>query len=370
MVGPETLVTQIMMILSMIGGLVFLIIGAEFLVRGASQLAAALGVPSLIIGLTVVAFGTSAPELAVSVESALSGEAEIALGNVVGSNICNVLLILGLSALVTPLIVSKQLIRIDVPFMIGVSCLLLLLMWDGNLSRFDGLVLMIGFVAYTGLQVVLGRKGDGELEGVLEEEPTAAGRGLLLLKRIVFLVGGLGMLILGARWLVEGAVELALYLEFSEAVVGLTIVAAGTSMPEAVTSVVASLRGERDIAVGNVVGSNLFNILAVLGIASLVSPGPIAVPASMLSFDMPVMLAVAFVCMPIFFIGGVITRWEGGILFVYYLAYTLYLVLAAQQDERLATYEAAMMYFVIPISCLTLVVLFHRTLRKPPLIAE
>lgn len=359
-----------MMILLMIGGLVFLVVGAEFLVRGASQLAAALGVPSLIIGLTVVAFGTSAPELAVSIESALSGEADIALGNVVGSNICNILFILGLSALVTPLVVSKQLIRVDVPFMIGVSCLLYFLQWDGHLTRLDGVVLTTGLFIYTGLQVVLGRKGDGELEDILGDEVAGTGRGWLVLKRIVYLVGGFGMLVVGARWLVEGAVEMARYLEFSEAVIGLTIVAAGTSMPEAVTSVVASIRGERDIAVGNIVGSNLFNILSVLGIASLVAPAPIAIPETMLSFDMPVMLAVAFVCMPIFFTGGVITRWEGGILFAYYFAYTIYLILAAQEHERLATYGAAMTYFVIPITCLTLLVLFLRAMRMSPEVVE
>ncbi len=355
-----------MMFLMMLGGLAFLVVGAEFLVRGASQLAAALGVPSLIIGLTVVAFGTSAPELAVSIQSALAGEADIALGNVVGSNICNVLFILGLSALVTPLIVSKQLIRIDVPFMIGVSCLLYLLMWDGELSRLDGVVLTIGLILYTGLQVVLGRQGDGELEGILDDEPEKGGQAALFFRRIVYLVGGFAMLVFGARWLVDGAVSLARYLEFSEAVIGLTIVAAGTSMPEAVTSVVASLRGERDIAVGNIVGSNLFNILSVLGIASLVSPASIAIPPAMLSFDMPVMLAVAFVCMPIFFTGGVITRWEGGILFAYYFAYTIYLVLDAQEHEQLSTYGTAMLYFVIPITCLTLVVLFLRAHRQGP----
>lgn len=354
-----------MMILLMIGGLVLLVVGAELLVRGASQLAAALGVPPLIIGLTVVAFGTSAPELAVSIESALSGQADIALGNVVGSNIFNILFILGLSALVTPLVVSQQLIRIDVPFMIAVSCLLFFFEWDGHLSRLDGVFLTLGLVGYTGLQVVLGRNSDNELSELLEDQAPGARPGWLLLKRIAFLVGGFGMLVLGARWLVEGAVETARYLEFSEAVIGLTIVAAGTSLPEVVTSVVASARGERDIAVGNIIGSNLFNILSVLGIASLVSPVPIAIPETMLSFDMPVMLAVAFVCLPIFFTGGVITRWEGGILFAYYFAYTGYLILAAQQHERLATYTAAMLYFVIPITCLTLVVLFLRANRMP-----
>lgn len=347
-----------MTLLLFAAGLLLMIFGAELLVRGASRLAAAVGLSPLVIGLTVVAFGTSAPELAVSLRSTLSGQDSVALGNVIGSNTFNVLFILGLSALITPLAVSSQLVRLDVPVMIAASLGVIGLALDGGIGRIDGLLLCAGFVAYTAA-LLLAPKGDkGE---AAESSETRR------LTPTLQVLGGLALLVLGSNWMVAAAVAMATTLGVSELVIGLTIVAAGTSMPEVVTSVVASLRGERDIAVGNIVGSNLFNLLAVLGVAAVAAPGGVAVEPSVLRFDLPVMAAVAVVCLPIFFTGMAIDRWEGAVLLGYYAAYTAYLVLAATGHAALPAFSSGMLWFVIPLTALTLVVLTaHALLRRGP----
>ncbi|TDR56513.1 cation:H+ antiporter [Halomonas ventosae] len=340
-----------MTIAAFIAGLILLIVGAEGLVRGASRLATRLGMSPLIIGLTVVAFGTSSPELAVSLKAALDDQAGIALGNVVGSNIFNVLFILGVSALIVPLVVAQQLIRADIPLMVGLSVAVLLLAMDGGIGRWDGILLVAGLVGYL---VFLFRQNtktpSPEHAADGGSAPVSLGINLL------YVTVGLGMLILGSRWLVEGAVSFAQSMGVSEQVIGLTIIAAGTSLPEVVTSIIAALRGERDIAVGNVVGSNVFNILGVLGLTGLLAPSGIAVSDAMMGFDMPVMIAVALACLPICFTGGVINRWEGAVLFTYYLAYTLYLILAATSHDALPAFSVTMLYFALPLTALTLVV--------------
>ena len=254
-----------MTILFFILGLALLSFGAELLVRGSSRLASALGISPLVIGLTVVAFGTSAPELAVSINSALSGTANIAVGNVVGSNILNVLLILGVSAAIIPLVVSRQLIRLDVPFMIAATLLVTALAWNGQLSRGEGFFLFALLLGYIFILIRLSRKekkrerdefGD---EYQLQTKPGVA----FWLLNTAFTLGGLGLLVLGSDWLVSSAVAIAQKLGISDLVIGLTVVAVGTSMPELVTSIVAARKGERDIAVGNIVGSNIFNILKI-----------------------------------------------------------------------------------------------------------
>jgi len=291
-------------------GLVGLIIGAELLVRGASRLAIGFGISPLVVGLTVVAFGTSSPELAVSTGSALSGQADIALGNVVGSNIFNVLFILGLSASIGTLVVAQQLIRLDVPLMIGVAILPLLLGLDGKIGRLDGLLLFAGIVAYIVFAIRQSRKETKEIEAEYDHE-FGQGGGMgprQAVIQIALVIAGLALLVVGARWLVNGAVALARSLGLSELIIGLTIIAAGTSLPEVATSVIASLRGERDIAVGNVVGSNIFNILAVLGLTAAVAPEGVTVPVAALRFDIPFMIAVSVACLPIFFTGYRIAR--------------------------------------------------------------
>lgn len=345
-------------------GFGLLVVGAKALVRGAAQLAAALGISPLVIGLTVVAYGTSSPELAVSVKAALSGQADIALGNVVGSNILNVLFILGVSALITPLSVSQQLVRLDVPLMIGVSFLLLILALDGQLSRLDGALLFAGIVIYTVWSIRQSRK---ENEQVREEYAKEFGakkefRGKWVFNVLLIIVG-LILLAQGSQWFVDGAVALARVLGLSQLIIGLTIVAVGTSLPEVATSVVASLRGERDIAVGNIVGSNIFNILSVLGLTSLTVSDGVNVSPAALRFDIPVMIAVAVACLPIFFTGHVIARWEGVLFLGYYAAYTLYLILDATEHDMLPGFSAVMMAFVVPLTVVTLLILVLRAVR-------
>ncbi len=341
----------------LIGGFIVLVLGAELLVRGASRLAAAAGMPSLIIGLTVVAFGTSAPEMAVSVGSALGGSPDIALGNVVGSNIFNVLFILGLSALVAPLVVSTQLVRFDVPVMIAASVLVWLMALDQSISRLEGLVLALMIAMYVDMQIRMGRQGDG---GDVPAVPAARGAGAIALNAAL-IVAGLVLLVAGSRWLLHGATGIARGFGVSELLIGLTIVAAGTSLPELATSVLAALRGERDIAVGNIVGSSIFNIFAVLGFSAALSPAGIDVAEAALVFDIPVMTAVALACLPVFFRRHLIARWEGGVFVLYYVAYTLYLVLAATAHERLDDYRDAMLGFVLPLTLLTFMIIVWRT---------
>lgn len=334
-------------------GLAVLITGAELLVRGASRLAAALGLSPLVIGLTVVSFGTSSPELAVSVQSSLSGQPDIALGNVVGSNICNVLFILGIAATIIPLKVAHQLIRIDVPLMIGISVLLLLLAWDGQISRIDGALLFSGIIAYIGFTIYQGHKDNAQDQAEVITN-TSARSPLQIVLQLGMIGAGLFLLVLGSDWMVNSAVAIAQALGISELVIGLTIIALGTSLPEVAASVVASLKGERDIAVGNVVGSNLFNILAILGLTSLIAP--ITVAPNILVFDLPIMIVVALACLPVFFTGMQIARWEGVLFLVYYVAYTVFLFLNATRHVLLPLFNAAMM-FALPLTLITLMIL-------------
>ncbi|MEA5512325.1 calcium/sodium antiporter [Crocosphaera sp. UHCC 0190] len=344
-------------------GLVLLVVGAEVLVRGASRLASSLGISPLVIGLTIVAYGTSSPEMAVAIQSSLAGQADLALGNVIGSNIFNVLVILGLSALAIPLMVAQQLIRLDVPIMIGVSFLTLLFGLDHRIHRSDGIILFIGGIVYTVFLIYQGSKeSDSDYDNEYgEKEPLS---GYQWFKNIALMLLGLGLLVLGSQWLIDSAVIIARRIGVSELIIGLTIVAAGTSMPELATSIVAAFRGERDIAVGNVVGSNIFNILAVLGISAIVSPNGVAVSDAVLHFDLPVMIAIAVACLPIFFTGNVIARWEGLLFLSYYAAYATYLILHSTNHDSLQIFSTVMLFFVIPITVLTLTILTLHSLRK------
>ncbi|AHY41771.1 sodium:calcium antiporter [Stutzerimonas decontaminans] len=348
----------------LIAGLVLLVAGAEVLVRGAAKLAAQFGISPLVIGLTVVAFGTSAPETAVSVQAAFNGSGDIAIGNVLGSNIANVLLILGMTALVAPLVVSRQLIRLDVPIMIGASLVTFGLAWDGELSRIDGALLFTAVVVYT-LFLVISSRRESKAAGADDEfakefgldEPAKPHAALI---NAGLVIAGLVLLVVGSNFLVEGAVALARALGLSELVIGLTVIAIGTSLPELATSIMAAFRGERDIAVGNIVGSNLFNLLCVLGLASLVSPQAISVSPNALAFDFPVMIAVAVACLPIFFAGYSINRWEGALFVAYYVAYTLYLVLTSTGRPFAETFGDAMLGYALPLTVITLLVIAAR----------
>jgi len=360
---PRGRVGDVVTILLLVGGLVALVIGAEALVRGASKLALSFGISPLVVGLTVVAFGTSSPEIAVALGAVIEGKVDLALGNVVGSNIFNVLFILGASALITPLLVAQQLIRQEVPIMIGTSLLLFVLALDRGIGRIDGVIFVLLLVAYTVFLIRQSRRANQGLRDEAASEVarmTAGGWDDKLPAQLVLVVGGLGLLVLGADWFVEGATRVARTLGISELVIGLTIVAAGTSMPEVATSILAAVRGERDIAVGNVVGSNIFNILACLGISAVVAPTSLAVAESMLAFDIPAMIAVAIACLPIFFSGNTISRWEGGVFLGYYAAYTAYLILSAQQHDAIDELGLVMRWVAIPLTVITLAVVLYR----------
>jgi cation:H+ antiporter len=350
-----------MNVLLFVGGLIALIVGASLLVRGASKLALSFGVSPLVVGLTIVAFGTSSPEIAVSVGAAMEGKTDIAIGNVVGSNIFNVLFILGISALIAPLVVHVQLIRQEVPIMIGASLLLLALGLDGALSFFDGALLFGLLVVYTVFLVVQSRRQSAADQAALSEElPPDSRWDRHWSMQLLLVAGGLVLLVFGSDWLVTAATAFARQLGVSDLVIGLTIVAAGTSMPEVATSIMAAIKGERDIAVGNVVGSNTFNILGCLGLTGLVAPDGVPVAQAVLSFDIWVMLAVAFACLPVFLSGREIARWEGGVFIGYYVAYTAYLILASQQHEALPAFSNVMLSFVIPLTIVTLIAMMLR----------
>lgn len=342
-------------------GLVLLIVGAEALVRGASRLAAGIGISPLIIGLTVVAFGTSSPELVVSVQASLAADPSLALGNVVGSNIFNVLLILGISAAITPLVVSQQLIRLDVPIMVGVSLLTWYFAQNGAIDRWEGAVLFALLIGYIIFSIYMSRRESKEVQEEYEEAFGVSGqkKGNWLID-VLLIVAGLAALVIGSDWLVNSATLFAEALGVSQLIIGLTIVAAGTSLPEVATSVMASIKGERDIAIGNVVGSNLFNLMAVLGLSSVISPVGITVPEVALRFDLIVMVGVAVACMPIFFTGNRLARWEGLLFLGYYIAYTLYLVLSATGSTWLGAFSNIMLYGAIPV---TVVLLLFTTVR-------
>ncbi|TVQ87053.1 MAG: sodium:calcium antiporter [Chromatiaceae bacterium] len=336
-------------------GFVGLLAGGELLVRGASNLAAAARISPLVIGLTVVAFGTSAPELAVTVQAAWLGSPSLAVGNVVGSNIANVLLILGLAALAAPLLVQSRIVRIDVPIVVAASLGLWLLAMDGGLTRLDGAVMFALLVVYIVWSIVEGRRESPAVQAEFALADLSRGRGSAeVWPQLGLVVLGLVVLVGAAHVLVLGAASIARHFGVSELVIGLTVLAVGTSLPELVASVVASLRGERDIAVGNIVGSNLFNILGVLGVGAMLAPEQLHISAHVLWLDLPIMLATAVVCLPIFFSGYRISRLEGGMFFAYFIAYVSWLVMDATDDPNLRSFELAMLGFVIPLTLIAI----------------
>jgi len=309
-------------VLTFLASLALLFAGAEALVRGAVRLAALTGLSTVVIGLTVVAFGTSTPELVVSLVAAAAGSPEIAIGNVVGSNIFNILVILGVSALFVPLLVAANLVRIDVPILVAVTLAFLLLAADGLVSRVEGAIMVGALLAYTLLTVRLSKREPAEVESEAEE---FFGRNEhRIWVQVLLIVAGLGVLVAGASLLVNAAIDVARGLGVSEAIIGLTIVAAGTSLPEVATSIVAAVRRQPDIAVGNIVGSNFFNLLAIIGLAAVVQP--IGVAPVFLQRDLWVMLAVTVALVPVIVGDRKIVRWEGALFLAGYAAYIWVLV--------------------------------------------
>jgi len=328
-------------------GLIALIWGAEILVRSSSKLAASLGVSKLVIGLTVVAFGTSAPELAVGIEAGLMDQPDILMGNVIGSNLTNTLLILGLAALIIPLQVHKNLIRFDLPVMITSTVILILLSLNNIITFWECVILFACLIIY--LFALVRFSGKSRLT---DEEIVEAGspwlNGLLSL-------GGLVLLIAGARWMVESATIFALMAGVSELVIGLTIVAIGTSLPEIVTSILAAVRGEKDLAVGSIVGSNILNILSVIGIAGLFISG-IPVQDSLLEVEYIILLAVSVICFPIFFTGRRIKRVEGAIFLTSYILYLFYLYLDSASSTFMPSFIQSVLYGFVPLVILYIII--------------
>lgn len=352
-------------ILIFVAGLVILVAGAELLVRGSSRLAALLGISPLVIGLTIVAFGTSSPELAVSVKSALAGQADISIGNVVGSNIFNIVFILGASALIRPIKIAQQLVRLDAPIMVGVSILTFVLVLDGSLNRLDGVILFALLITYVVFLIRKSKSEGAELENEYAEEFASKEQlgAASVVKNLALTVAGLGLLVFGSDLLVESAVTIAAALGVSELVIGLTIVAVGTSMPEVATSIVAAYKGEGDIAAGNVVGSNIFNMLGVLGVAGIVAPQSIAIADYVLAFDLPVAIFAALITVPVFFVDNKVSRSDAVLYLTYFFAYNVYVVMRAVNNPAVNTFQTVMMIYV-PVTFLWLVFVAWRRHQK------
>lgn len=337
-------------------GLIALIGGAELLVRSASRLATQFGISKLIVGLTVVAFGTSAPELAVSIQAGINDQTDIMMGNIVGSNISNILLILGIAAIILPLKVNAKLIRVDVPIMISITVLMFLFALSGAISFWECLFLVFLLVVYLIFLIRENKNEDIEIDiDAKKVHP---------LLNAFYGIGGLAALIFGARWLVNSAVIYAEMAGVSELIIGLTIVSVGTSLPEIVTSIVAAVKGERDIAVGSVVGSNIFNILVVLGIAGLFIPQSIPVGYELINFDLLILIAASLACMPIFFTGHKIKRWEGALFLSLYICYVAYLYLSSTGHELADLFSTGMLFFVLPLIVITVLSIAGREWKR------
>ncbi len=340
-----------------LGGLVLLLVGAQWLVDSSSGIAARYEIPPVFVGIVIVAFATSAPEVAVSVDAALAGEPGLALGNVVGSNIVNILLILGIGAILAPIGITRRVIWLDVPILVGISLLVYLFSLNGGLELWEGILLLVLFAGFVLFQLRQVQKDTAQKHPDAENPPQIDRP--LPIQVFVFLAG-LGALILGAHWMVSNAVEIARYWGMSELVIGLTVVSIGTSLPEVATSVLAAVKGQQDLSVGNVIGSNIFNLLLVLGLSSVLSGGFVISEAA-IALDIPFMVAVSIACLPIFITGHRIARWEGVVFVFYYFAYLAYMFLDATGHELLPRFNMVMIWFIAPITVLTLGVLVVRS---------
>ena len=361
-----------MTILLFTAGLMALIGGAELFLKAVDHFGLKWGISPLIMGLTVVALATGAPELAISIKAATSGNADLVLGNIIGSNIANILLILGISSLISTLRTTKNVVRIDVPIVIAVSIVLFYLAIDGTLTKLDGVVLIAGFLVYSIFtyyqirksRIVEDRDQIFEYEKSLEELDKGTkfhikNGGILLL--------GLVFIVLGSNWMVESAVTIATLLGISELVIGLTIVSIGTSLPEVATSMAAARKGNADVAVANVLGSNLYNVLLTLGLTLIIAPNVLEVSEAAISLDLPFMVIVSMICIPIFMAGYKITRLDGAIFLFYYTSYLTYLVLDAVGSPLKSHLEEVKIWVTIPATLLYIVwrlIIFQRKINN------
>ena len=314
-----------MVYLLIVGGLAGLVLGGELLVRGAVGVASRMGISPLVIGLTLVGFGTSTPELVTSLQAALTGAPGVAVGNVVGSNVANVLLILGLAALIAPIRGERRTFVRDGGALLAATALGVILLAMGEIGRIAGAVLVAGLAAYLAAVFVIEKRAPSATADQAAAEPAA--RPMPVPLGLAFFVAGLVLTIFGARFLVGGATELARGLGVSEAVIGLTLVAVGTSLPELVTSVIAALKEQADVALGNVIGSNIYNLLGILGVTALVRP--LAVPAQIAAFDVWVMAAATLALLWVVVTGWRVNRWEGAALVAAYAGYLAWLAMGA-----------------------------------------
>ncbi|MBQ8195887.1 MAG: calcium/sodium antiporter [Oscillospiraceae bacterium] len=301
----------LLQVVLLVAGFVLLIKGADWFVDGSSAVAAKFGIPQLVIGLTIVAMGTSAPEAAVSIAAAVNGSAEITIGNIVGSNILNILIILGLSSVITAIAVARSTICYEIPFMIAITGILLLLGLDGSIGLVDGIILLVLFAAYLTYLFIMAKKD--------KDKESGEGVSMSVPRSIIFIIVGLAMIILGSNLTVDAASYIASALGLSERFIGLTIVALGTSLPELFTSVSAARKGNADIAIGNIVGSNIFNILFVVGLSSVIIPVPFA---ANFIFDTIIAIAAAVLLLVCCLIGkNKLKRWAGIVMLISYAAY-------------------------------------------------
>jgi cation:H+ antiporter len=343
-------------------GLVLLIVGGELVVRGSVYIAERLGMSKLLVGLTVVAFGTSAPELAICLDAVALEKPEIALGNIVGSNITNVLLILGITATLFPIVIHRQIVQREVPIMIAVSLLFLMLCYDGILGLVDGLVLLVAMVIFVSWQIRAESKSTNALKSdeMQSSEDSTPTRGYLFWLSVAVVATGAACLWFGAGSMVVGASDLATSFGVSQLVVGLTVVAVGSSAPEIATAVMAAKRGFPELAVGSVIGSNIFNLLLVGGATIIFSPN-IAIPLEAFQFDIPIMLVSSIACLPIFATGHRIDRWEGVLFLVCFLAFTILLFVKPTADPTFPTWRQLVWPFVTPLILATgLAVVTHK----------
>ena len=361
----DPLTAMLLPVFLILAGLALLVVGGELLVRGATRIAQLARIDPLLVGLTIVALGTSAPEMAVCLSATFSGQADMALGNVIGSNIANVLLILGISAMVAPLVVHVRLVRLDVPVMILASLALLVMGWSGRIGRLEGGLLLFGLLAYMAWlvwQTRQSKRKEAQLE-LLEPDSQTSSQGGQLWFQIILIPASIGLLVVGSNCLVHGASDIARLMGVSDLVIGLTIVAVGTSLPELAASLMAVLRGQRDLAVGNCVGSNILNILAVMGLTGLLAPDGVKVPLHAMQSDLPIMAVVAIACLPVFSTGGKISRWEGFVFFGYFLIYMVWLFFVQTDAPGKNLLGYTIVGFVIPLTVITFALITYRSIR-------
>lgn len=361
-----------MTVLLFVVGLVILIGGTELFLKSVDKFGAAWSVSPVVMGLTVVAFATGAPELAISLQAAADGRPDLVIGNIIGSNVANILLILGIAGLFKPLNITNRIIKIDVPMVIGASLLLYFLAMDGSLSTVDGLIIIAGLILYSGFMYGQIRKDRMANQRKKEEKPDP-GEPITILfygKYILLLLTGLILIVMGSRWMVEAAVTIAEILGVSELIIGLTIVSIGTSLPEVATSLSSIRKGDSDTAIANVMGSNLYNILLTLGLTVMIAPGALHVSTDAIHLDLPFMVIVAASCLPLFWPGKHIGRPEAAGFLFYYTSYITYLVLIALHHPFKEHMEWGMTWIIIPATVLLIIVKFISDYRTKILIGK